>query len=155
MTSEEDTSTCWSVSFLAWGRQRRLRAWVVFSEYVGAMGVVYPETICPEATVGWDDNWANSNYYGQVSITGGQYPGPCSSLFPLLSMQVCSTALTSAAGNTTNAHKPSHPCSLTMASETSDSTPSLTATVMPGWQQAERARGSGGRAELPSLRCQH
>lgn len=95
--------------------------------------------------MGWDDNWVNSNYYGQIGITGVQYPGPCSSLFPLLSMQVCSTVLTYAAGNTTNAHKPSHPCSLTMASETSDSTPSLTATVMPGWQQAERARGSGGR----------
>lgn len=151
MTSEEDASTCWSVSFLAWGRQRRLQAWMVFSESVGA--IQRPAALRPP--VGWDDNWANSNYYGQVGITGAQCPGPCSSLFPLLSKQVCSTVLTSAAGNTTNAHKPSHPCSLTMASETSDSTPSLTATVMPGWQQAERAWGSEGRAELPSLGYQH
>lgn len=49
---------------------------------------------------------------------------------------VCSTALISAAGSTTSAHKPSHPCSIITASETSDSTPSLTATVMPGFNSA-------------------
>lgn len=55
-------------------------------------------------------------------------------------------ALTSAAGNTTNAHKPSHPYSITMASGTSDSTPSLTAIVMPGWQQ--RGPGAWGQSRV-------
>lgn len=104
--------------------------------------------------MGWDENGVSSVYHGQVGRAGTRNPGPCSSWFPRLSMQACSRVLTSAAGNTTNAHKPSHPCSTTMASETSDSTPSLTAIVMPGWQR-RGARGSGAEQSYPDLGCRH
>lgn len=58
---------------------------------------------------------------------------------PLRSLQGSSRAPISAARNTTAAHRLSHPSSTTMASETTDSTPSPTATVMPGWWWAGRA----------------
>lgn len=55
---------------------------------------------------------------------------------PLCSLQGSSRALISAAGNMTSAHRTSHLSSTTMASETTDSTPFPTVTVMPGWQWA-------------------
>lgn len=55
---------------------------------------------------------------------------------PLHSLQESSRALISAAENMTAAHRTSRLSSTTMASEITDSTLSLTVTVMPGWQWA-------------------
>lgn len=63
---------------------------------------------------------------------GAQGPGTLLSQCPLCSLQGSSRALISAARNTTAAPRRSHPSSTTMASGTTDSTPSPTAAVMPG-----------------------
>lgn len=62
------------------------------------------------------------------------------SWYPLCSLKESSMARISAAENMTSAHRTSRLSSTTMASETTDSTPSPTATVMPGWQ----GRGAAG-----------
>lgn len=121
-----------------------------FSEIFGTVRALYLENNCPALALGWN---GEEHLLYWVGIAAARYP--CSSLCPFLSMQVCSTALTSAAGSTTSAHKPSHPCSIITASETSDSTPSLTATVMPGWQQPERVWGSGTEQGYPVLGYRH
>lgn len=137
-------ATCRRVGFLALGGCQP--AW-------SSLTVLERRVSCIRRTtglrppMGWDENGVSSAYHGQVGRAGARYPGPCSSWFPRPSMQACSRVLTSAAGNTTNAHKPSHPCSTTMASETSDSTPSLTAIVMPGWQR----RGSGAQGQSRAI----